>query len=102
MINLFDSQTKLDAQKENMLYELILKSGLTLTEKIEEKNGYYSVADGKLVIVLKEINQTKIDEIIKLKPQSCIILDDLFAGNDQLKTNTSLQMKDAGVEIITI
>ncbi len=102
MIKLFDTQTKPEAKQENMLYELLLKSGLTLTEKVEEKNGYYSIADGKLAIVLKEVNQKIIDEIIKSKPQSCIILDDLFAGNDQLKTNTALQMKDAGVELVTL
>jgi len=27
---------------------------------------------------------------------------DIFEGNDQLKTNTMLQMKDAGVEFRTI
>jgi adenine-specific DNA-methyltransferase len=29
-------------------------------------------------------------------------LDKLFAANDQLKTNTVLQMRDAGIEFKTI
>ncbi|MHB8337037.1 MAG: site-specific DNA-methyltransferase [Ignavibacteriaceae bacterium] len=102
MIDLFDTQIKPDAKIENMLYELMLKSGFTLTDKVEKVNGYYSVNEGQAVFVLDKIDQSIIDEIVKLKPQSCIILDDLFAGNDQLKTNTALQMKDAGVELVTV
>ncbi len=102
MVDLFDTQIMPDAQKENMLYELMLKSGYKLTDKINKINGYYSINDGQVVFVFDKINQSLIDEIIKLKPQSCIILDDLFAGNDQLKTNTALQMKDAGVEMGTV
>ncbi len=102
MVDLFDTQIKPDAKKENMLYELMLKSGFTLTDKVEKVNGYYSVNDGQAVFVLDKIDQNIIDSIIKLKPQSCIILDDLFTGNDQLKTNTALQMKDAGVEMGTV
>jgi adenine-specific DNA-methyltransferase len=36
------------------------------------------------------------------KPKKVITLDDLFAGNDQLKTNTVLQMKDAGIDFKTV
>src|SRR5690606_23321787 len=101
MMDIFDSQLKPGAQEKNMLYELMLKSGYTLTDKIDERNGYYLVAD-KLAVVLEKVDETIIREIINSKPQTCIILDNLFAGNDQLKTNTGLQMKDAGVELITI
>ncbi len=36
------------------------------------------------------------------EPQKVITLDSLFTGNDQLKTNTVLQMRDAGVDFKTI
>src|SRR5690606_2083293 len=101
MMDLFDSQLKPGAQEMNMLYELMLKSGYTLTDKIGEKNDWYLVAN-KLAVVLNKINQTIIDEILGVKPQTCIILDTLFADNDQLKTNTALQMKDAGVEMVVV
>jgi len=39
---------------------------------------------------------------IASKPNKVIALDKLFKGNDQLKTNTVLQMKDAGIEFKTI
>jgi len=45
-----------------------------------------------------------VDLIIKTlpKPKKVITLDILFANNDQLKTNTVLQMKDAGIDFKTI
>lgn len=101
MIDLFDSKLKPESEEMNILYELIIKSGYTLTDKIEQKTGFYLVAD-KLAVVVTKMDKQVIDEIIKAKPLSCIILDDLFAKNDQLKTNTALQMKDACVELITI
>ena len=48
------------------------------------------------------IDQTIVDEILKLQPKNVIALDKLFAGNDQLKTNTALQMKDANIEFRTV
>lgn len=86
----------------NMLYELIIKAGYQLTDKVEIKDKLYSINDGELIIALTEINQTVIDEMVAAKPKKVITLDNLFAGNDQLKTNTVLQMRDAGVEFKTI
>jgi len=48
------------------------------------------------------MSQTVIDRIIAANPKKVITLDHLFAGNDQLKTNTVLQMKDARIEFKTI
>ena len=36
------------------------------------------------------------------KPAKVVTLDRLFEGNDPLKKNTALQMKDAGVEFVTV
>ena len=44
------------------------------------------------------MNEKLIEQIIAIKPQKVITLDSLFTGNDQLKTNTVLQMRDAGVD----
>lgn len=111
MIDMFDSQLKPGAQEVAMLYELMLKSGYILTDRVEKKGpsspageagaSFYLVAE-KLAVVLNKIDQSTIDEILKSKPQTCIILDNLFSGNDQLKTNTALQMKDAGVEMVVV
>ena len=90
-----------DAKEENILYELMLKSGYELTCKIEKKGDFYLV-DGELVIALSSMTEKIVKAILDQKPQKCITLDKLFEGNDQLKTNTALQMKDAGVEFKTI
>lgn len=37
--------------------------------------------------------------VIDGKPGKLITLDRLFQNNDQLKTNTILQVKDAGIEM---
>ena len=62
----------------------------------------FSIADDELLLALENIKQEAIDNIIAKKPKRVITLDRLFAGNDQLKTNTALQMKDAGIEFRTI
>ncbi len=62
----------------------------------------YSIAGGEVILALEKISQKAIDDVVKMKPKLFICLDRLFAGNDQLKTNTALQMRDAGVEFKTV
>ena len=71
-------------------------------QKHSGMTGYYSINGGELIIALDAMNKELIENIIEAKPKKVIILDSLFAGNDQLKTNTVLQMKDAGIEFRTI
>lgn len=121
----FAEPVKAGSKADAMAWEILVKSGYELTTKMEAltldlrhngvagqaspkgrgKNGgvpVYSIADGEVVLGLEKISQEAIAETIKMKPKSFICLDRLFAGNDQLKTNTALQMKDAGVEFRTI
>lgn len=94
---------KMEGAKEfNVLYELMLKTGCTLSDKVETKENYYAVNDGELIVAAKAINESVIKNIISDKPKKVIILDELFENNDQLKTNTALQMKDAGIEFRTV
>ncbi|MBC8385029.1 MAG: site-specific DNA-methyltransferase, partial [Candidatus Cloacimonetes bacterium] len=97
-LNYFVNPVKEEATEENMLYELLLKSGIDLNCKIEKKDNYYLINKNELVIALSKINEEIVKNIIEIKPLKVITLDKLFKGNDQLKTNTILQMKDAGVE----
>ncbi|MEO0297928.1 MAG: DNA methyltransferase, partial [candidate division WOR-3 bacterium] len=98
----FTENVKPEATTENMLYELILKNGKKLTDRIEKKENYYVINGNELVLLLEKINKEIVDEIIKLKPQKVIALDKIFNGNDQLKTNTVLQFKDAGIEFKSV
>jgi len=101
-MKLFVDPVSESATIENMVYELMLKSGKDLNSKIEKEDGFFSVNAGELVLMLEKANQEIIHNIIALNPQKVIALDKLFTGNDQLKTNTVLQMKDAGIEFKTI
>jgi adenine-specific DNA-methyltransferase len=89
---------KKDATEENMLFELLLKSGRNLNLTIESTNDYYRINDGEMVIALSRIDEKIVNSILEDKPLIFITLDRLFKNNDQLKTNTLPQMKDAGIE----
>jgi len=131
-LDAFTDPIRPGAEKQNMLYELMLKAGRKLTSPIQHVMvrqahhdtksdnvtlslskgdiakgatgvGYYSINNNnELIIALDAMNEKLIDQIIVAKPQKVITLDILFAGNDQLKTNTVLQMRDAGVDFKTI
>jgi len=101
-LEVFTNPVSHGSEEENMLYELMIKAGYQLTDKIEKGDKFYSINDGELIIALEEMSQAIVDKIIAAKPQKVITLDNLFTGNDQLKTNTVLQMRDAGVEFKTI
>ena len=91
-----------NADIENMVYELLLKSGKDLNSVIRKSDGYYDINNGELVFMLENVSQEIVDNVIALKPRKVIAFDRIFNNNDQLKTNTALQMKDAGVEFKTI
>ena len=91
------------AEVSNMVYELMLKSGQSLNSKIVHQDGMYIINDGRLLLLLEEkVTEETKWKVLALHPQKVIALDNLFEGNDQLKTNTALQMRDAGVEFRTI
>lgn len=101
-LDAFTDPVREESETENILYELILKSGYLLTDKVEAIDKYYSINDGELIIALEKMTQKLIDKIIIAKPKKVIMLDKQFTGNDQLKTNTVLQMKDAEIDFKTI
>lgn len=101
-MKLFVDPVAENATIENMVYELILKSGKDLNSKINNQNGFYSINENELVLLLEKAEKKIIDNIIAAKPKKVVALDKLFKDNDQLKTNTVLQMKDSGIEFKTI
>lgn len=101
-LDVFTDPVSENSKEQNMLYELMVKAGYQLSDKVEAKNKFYSINDGELMIGITEMSKKIIDEMITAKPKKVITLDNLFTGNDQLKTNTVLQMKDAGIDFKTI
>jgi len=101
-MKLFVDPVAESATIENMVYELLLKSGKDLNSRIKKKESFYTINGNALVLLLEKATQNIIDTVIAEKPIKVIALDKLFKGNDQLKTNTALQMRDAGIEFKTI
>ena len=80
------------SSQEDILYELLLKSGFPLTTSIDRRQvpggKVYSIEDGVMFICLeKKITPELIEAIAQERPFRVICLDEGFQGNDQLKTN---------------
>ena len=90
-----------ETSSENLLYELMLRMGLKLTCKVSFSDDVYFVEDedtgGLYAFLLERVDQGLIDAVLEKHPVKVAALDRLFEGNDALKSNTVLQMKDAGV-----
>jgi adenine-specific DNA-methyltransferase len=87
---------------DDILYELLLKSGFQLTTPFEKKavsnKTVYSVASGALVICLDHaLTLDVIHTIAEMKPERVVCLDEGFSGNDQLKTNAVQTFKTKGI-----
>lgn len=101
-MKLFVDPVSESATIENMVYELLLKSGKDLNSTIEKNEGYFLINGNEMALILEKVSQEIITEVMSEYPKKVIALDKLFKGNDQLKTNTVLQMKNAGIEFKTI
>jgi len=87
---------------DDILYEILLKSGFPLTTPIEQitlaGKMVYSAAEGALFICLEhELTLELIRAIAAGKPARVVCLDAGFAGNDQLKANAVQIFKNKGV-----
>lgn len=95
------------AQNDDLLYELILKSGLELNVAIEAKEAgggmYHRLGNGSLIICLADtLTKPLLAAMLGDRPDKIIVLDRAFADNDQLKTNLLLQAEQAGVKEFTV
>jgi len=87
---------------DDLLYEILLKSGFTLTTPAKTLTLagkiVHSVADGALFIYLERVLTLElIRAMAEKKPERVVCLDEGFAGNDQLKANAVQIFKTKGV-----
>ena len=85
-----------------LLYEILLKSGYSLTVPVERLalsgTVAYSVDGGKMLVCLERtLTIDAIRAMADAKPERIVCLDAGFAGNDQLKTNAVQIFKTKGV-----
>lgn len=88
--------------QDDILFELLLKSGFSLTAPVEEllvaEMKVYSIADGVLIACLEpRLTLELIRAIADMKPERVVCLDEGFAGNDQLKANAVQLFKTKGI-----
>jgi adenine-specific DNA-methyltransferase len=86
---------------EDLLYEILLKSGFSLTTPVDAVpmagKTVYAVADGALFICLeRELTLEVIRTMADSRPERVVCLDEGFAGNDQLKANAVQIFKTKG------
>jgi adenine-specific DNA-methyltransferase len=91
-----------DRSQDDILYEILLKSGYPLTTEIEiltlAGKKVYSIQDSSFLICLeKSLTLEVIRAIADQKPQRVVCLDEGFTSNDQLKTNAAQTFKSKGV-----
>jgi len=91
-----------------------LRAGSEGTEKIkavsgnkrihhEEKEGHEGKTNANEIICLDtKITKKFVDKVLEEKPERFTCLDIAFKNNDQLKTNTALQMESAKIEFKVI
>ncbi len=88
----------------DLLTELSLKSGISLsarTERKESSDGVpYYVIENHLVYALDGLSDNLLSEVGTLKPTMFVTLGNLFAGEkaDETMTNWKLQLQESGIE----
>ncbi|QKK03009.1 MAG: site-specific DNA-methyltransferase [Pseudomonadota bacterium] len=105
-VKLFMSAEKDGADTEAVLYELLLKLGYELTASVEtiEVNSHpvHSVDEGRLLLLLEGFAESMIEPLIERKPEQIVALDSIFEDSDPLKSNLSLQCRDADIRFVCI
>lgn len=88
--------------EDDLLFELLLKSGFPLTTTVQEVQcadaTVHSVAEGALLICLeRKLSLEAVRAMAELQPERVVCLDEGFANNDQLKANAVQIFKSKNV-----
>lgn len=94
--------------EQDILFELVLKSGLPLSARIEAVEAgaqtvYRVIHEGRryLFCLANPVLPVTLHALREQQPDQVVCLDAAFAGQDDLKANTVLQMRDAGIRFQT-
>ncbi len=97
-----------DASADDLLTEILLKQGYSLTEKIAPAEiadlDIRIVGDNLVLAYLNEHVKPTLDQLRALvdeDPARIIVLEDAFQGDDELKTNLAQLCKSKGIELWT-
>ena len=112
LFELRESSSADDVTPDDLLVEILLKQGYSLTEKISDVKieglDLHAVldADGDVAVLayLNEHVKPSVEQlraIVDTNPTKLVILDDAFQGDDELKTNLVQLAKSKNVELWT-
>ncbi|MCW3468031.1 site-specific DNA-methyltransferase [Chitinophaga nivalis] len=106
-LQLFSRQEKQAAPIENMLWELLIKQGCLLTERIVKEKvadtaTFYVTADNKTAFCLDTYNEAVQQALLQRQPATVICLDTLFNQDDCYKTNSQLSFRDHKIGFKTV
>lgn len=97
-----------ESSQDDLLTEILLKQGYSLSEKIETveigKLQIRSVGDGLVLAYLDEHNKPTLDQLrllVDAEPARIIVIEDVFKGDDQLKTNLAQLCRTKDIELWT-
>jgi adenine-specific DNA-methyltransferase len=97
-----------DARMDDLLFEILLKQGHSLTERIEDIEvaglKLKSVGGSLVIAYLEEKIKPDLDAftaVVNLSPAKFIVLEDAFQGDDELKTNLAQVCKSKNIELWT-
>lgn len=105
-IEIFKKPQRENTQEYNILWELMIKNGISLDspvlEKKIDKSIIYHFTKQTFCFCLSSITDKVIAEIVKMKPSQLICLDSTFNNEDCNKTNIQLKLQDNGIELKSI
>lgn len=106
-LKLFAVPQRANATTNNMLWELLVKNGYQLTEKVKpiklsDSEIIYLTQDRRLALVLDNFTRPVQDKLLEIKPKAVLMLDTLFTGRDNDKTNAQLKLEDNGISFKSI
>lgn len=97
-----------ESTPDDLLIEVLLKQGYSLTEKIAESQisglDVRIVGDNMVIAYLTEAVKPTLEQLRALvdqDPLRIIMLEDAFQGDDELKTNLAQLCKSKGIELWT-
>ncbi|MET7793265.1 site-specific DNA-methyltransferase [Micrococcus luteus] len=108
LLDLRDSSSADDASADDLLTEVLLKQGYSLTEQIAPIDvaglNLRSVGDGIVLAYLNEHVKPTLEQlraVVDADPARLVVLEDAFQGDDQVKTNLAQLCKSKGIELWT-
>jgi adenine-specific DNA-methyltransferase len=108
LLDVKESSSADDSTPDDLLSEILLKQGYSLTEKIKSVViaglDLRSVGDNLVLAYLNEHVKPTLEQlraVVDADPARIIILEDTFQGDDELKTNLVQLAKSKDIELWT-